>query len=195
MTERHIDPRDLLQLPTAITAASFALVVDGSTRLDTRRGKAEVFAGRAGDVLDGIVARKLDMSSDAGAIADAACDKLGMLAIGISAWQRDIVPKPILAAMAAKHAVNSAATLYNGLRDEQRRSIRPPKSGKLGMVADNISIGAFIIAGELEQGSRGKRIALALGYTAAAAGLAFGAVAAHHYLRGEFDVETTVANE
>lgn len=187
MKQRDIRTKDLLQLPTAITAGSFALVVDGSRRLDTRAGKAEVMVGRAGDVVDGIVARKLDMSSDAGAIMDATCDKLGMLAIAISSWHHSVVPKPILVAMAAKHTVNAAATLYNGLRDQDKAAIRPPVSGKFGMAADNIAIGAFLLANELPANSRGERIAQAMGYVSATVGLVFGAVAARHYLQGEFD--------
>ena len=89
--------------------------------------------------------------------------------------------------MAARHGVSAAATLYNGLRDEEKRAIRPPKSGKLGMAADTVAIGAFMVASELEPGSKNEHIARGLGYTAAVAGLVFGAIATRHYIRGEFD--------
>ncbi len=174
-------------MPTAITAGSFALVLDGSRKLDTTEGKLEVSIGRIGDVVDGFVARTLDQSSDAGAIADVTCDKLGMLAIGAGMWRHDIAPRPLLAMMATKHTVNAAATLYNGLTDEKRRSIRPPKSGKLSMAADNLSLGAFLLADELQPGTRSYEITRGIGYVAAAAGLALGAISTRHYLRGEFD--------
>ena len=184
---RSIHPRDLLQPPTAITAASFALVLDGSTKLDTPTGKAEVIAGRLGDIADGYVARRYNMTSDAGAIADVTCDKLGVLAIGIGMWRHDIAPKPLLAAMVAKHTLNAAATLYNGINDPERRAIRPPRSGKYSMAADNLSLGAFLIADELDTDSTAYNVARGIGYAAAAAGLAFGLVSTRHYIRGEFD--------
>ena len=189
---RQINAQDLLQAPTAITAASFAMVLDGSRKIDTPEGKAEAIIGRIGDIVDGYVARKFDMTSDAGAIADVTADKLGMLAIAIGAWRHDIVPKPILAAMAAKHVTNAAATLYNGLTDEKKRSIRPPKSGKYSMAADTVSLGAFMLADELEPHSPGYRIARRIGYTAFAAGMAFGTVSTRHYVKGEFDDADTL---
>lgn len=188
---REIHMSDLAKAPSIITGVSFGTVLAGARHLDTPGGKFAVLAGRAGDLVDGYVARKFDMSSDAGAIADVTADKLGMLAIGHSAWKRDIVPKPVLAAMGAKHLTNAVATTYNGLRDKQRRSIRPPKSGKLSMFADNISIGAFLIADELQPGTAEYRSARAVGYAAFAAGLAFGIDAAHHYISGEFDEDTS----
>lgn len=187
---REIRAKDLLKPPTAISVGALSLVVDGSRKLDTRAGKCEVAIGRLGDIADGFVARSLDMTSDAGAIADVTCDKLGMLAIGLGAWQKDIAPKPLLAAMGAKHVINAAATLYNGLADEKKRSIRPPKSGKYSMAADNISLGAFLLADELGPESRAYTAVRALGYTAAMAGFAYGAVATHHYVNNEFSEET-----
>ena len=193
MTERNIRPKDLLQPPTAITAASLALVLDGSRKLDTPAGKLEVVAGRMGDLVDGFVARKFDMSSDAGAIADVLADKIGMGAIGVSAWQRELVPKPVLVGMAIRHLTSASATLYNGLRDPARRAIRPPKSGKFGMAADTLSVASFMLAHELEEDTRARAIVEALGYTAAVAGLVFGAIATRHYIRGEFaDAEPNV---
>lgn len=185
--KRDIRAKDLLQVPTAITAVSFASVLAGARHIDTPQGKALVAAGRFGDVVDGFVARKLDMSSDAGAIADVVADKLGMLAISVGMWKHDIAPKSVLAGMAAKHALNAGATLYNGLRDENKRAIRPPISGKYGMAADNVSLLSFAVASELQPGTTGYRLARGLGWAAAAAGAAFGVVSARHYIKGEFD--------
>lgn len=188
--KRNVCAKDLLQLPTAITAVSFAAVLEGSRRIDTREGKALIAAGRLGDVVDGFVARKFNMSSDAGAIADVVADKLGMLAIGTGMWRHDIAPKPLLLAMAAKHTVNSGATLINGLGDHQKRAIRPPKSGKYSMAADNLSLLSFALADGLEAGSAGYRVARGLGWAAAGVGMAFGFVAMRHYLHNEFDEQS-----
>ncbi len=185
--KRDIRAKDLLQVPTAITALSFATVLKGVKHIETPEGKAMIAAGRFGDVVDGFVARKLDMSSDAGAIADVVADKLGMLAISVGMWRHDIAPKPVLIGMAAKHAINAGATLYNGLGDENKRAIRPPKSGKYGMAADNISLLSFAAASELQPGTTSYRVARGLGWAAAAAGAVFGVVSARHYIRGEFD--------
>jgi phosphatidylglycerophosphate synthase len=114
---RHINPHDFLKPPTAITAVSLAGVLTGAAHLDTRRGKFLAAVSRLGDLADGYVARRYDMSSDAGALADVVSDKLGMLAIGIGMWKHDIAPKPVLITMAAKHSLNAVATLYNGLGD------------------------------------------------------------------------------
>ena len=115
---RNLRAKDLLKPPTAITAASFAMVLHGSQHLDTKTGKAEVIIGRIGDVVDGMVARKFEMSTDAGALADVTADKLGMLAIALGTAKHDIVPKPILTAMAIKHITNATATIYNGLTEK-----------------------------------------------------------------------------
>lgn len=125
--------------------------------------------------------------SDAGAIVDVTLDKLGMALIAKSAWQKEIMPRPLIVAMTGKHLANAAATLVNGLDDKKKRAIRPPKSGKLSMAADNASLFAFSVANLLEQDGGGRKIARGLGYTAALAGMGFGFVATRHYLKNEFD--------
>ncbi len=188
--ERDIRARDLLQPPTYITIGSFLLTLNGSRKLDTPLGKLEVIIGRSGDAVDGVVARAFDMSSDAGAIADTVCDKLGMAAIALNSWRHNIVPKPVLAAMTVRHVASAAATLYNGLRDQDKQAIRPPKSGKLGMAADTAAIAAFMVADELKKrDANGERLVTTIGYVAAATGLIFGGVAVSHYMRGEFAID------
>lgn len=188
MRQRSVHPRDLLQLPTAITAGSLGLVCDGSNHIDTTRGKVEVAVGRFGDVVDGYVARKYDMVSDAGAIADAASDKLGMAVIGRALWKHDIAPKPVLLGMAARNLMNAGATLYNGLHDPEKHAIRPPKDGKYAMAADNISLGAFMVADALKERPTAHKIARGIGYTAAVVGTIVGLKATKRYLHGEFDM-------
>lgn len=55
---RRIEFQDLTLPPTAVTAASLAVTIDGARRLDTRAGKLQAIGGRLGDVVDGFVARK-----------------------------------------------------------------------------------------------------------------------------------------
>ncbi|NCU38059.1 CDP-alcohol phosphatidyltransferase family protein [Candidatus Saccharibacteria bacterium] len=185
---REIRPKDLLKLPSLITAVSLGAVCLGAEHIDTPTGKAIAAIGRAGDLVDGYIARKFDMTSDAGAIADVTADKLGMLRLGAAMWQHDITPKPVLATMALRHAISAGATLYNGISDEQKRSIRPPRVGKISMGADSLSFCAFGVADELQKGSSAHKIAYGLGWTAAIIGAGTGAVALKHYWRGEFNV-------
>lgn len=187
MKTRSIHPADLLQVPTAISIASLELVREGCRDIDTPSGKVKIALGRTGDLLDGYVARRFNMSSDAGAIADATCDKVGMAMVGAAAWQHNIVPKSIIATMVARNIFNTGMTFHNGLNDPDKRAIRPPKSGKYAMAADNLAFGAFMLADELEQGSTSYRVARGVGYAAAAAGLAFGVIAAKHYAQSDFD--------
>lgn len=188
MRTRSVHLHDLLQAPTAISVGSLELVREGSRDIDTTAGKIKIVLGRVGDLADGYVARRFDMSSDAGAIVDATCDKVGMAMIGAAAWEHAIVPKPVIATILARNVFNSAITLYNGLNDPCKRSIRPPKSGKYAMAADNIAFGAFMLADELEQGSANYRVARNVGYVATVAGLTFGLVAAKHYVQNDFDI-------
>ncbi len=191
MGERSVKPRDLLQAPTGITLGSFALVCHGAKNITSRTGKIEIAAGRMGDVVDGYVARRFNMSSDAGAIADVTCDKVGMAIIGASLLKNDIAPKPVLAAIAARNIVNAGATLYHGFADDDHRAIRPPKSGKYAMAAENMSLGAFMLADELKEGSCSKKIVRGIGYAAATAGIIFGIHATKGYIEGNFDEATS----
>ena len=185
--KREVRFKDLFNAPTAITAASLIGVLEGAEHIDTRRGKILIALGRVGDVVDGYMARLLGQSSDAGAIVDVVADKAGMWAIGKAMWQHDTAPKPVLAGMAIKHSISAAATLYHGLGDSEERAIRPPKSGKLSMAADNISLISFALADELNPDSHGYRVARGLGWVAAAGGLILGADSINRYIHNEFD--------
>ncbi len=162
--------------------------MDGSRQLDTTKGKLEVAIGRFGDVVDGFAARKLHQSSDAGAIADAASDKAGMAMILGGMWHHDIAPKPILASMAVRHAINAGATLYHGFHDDDKRAMRPPKTGKYAMAADNVALLAFAAADECDKNSKEYRAMRKVGWIAAGAGLLLGIPTAIGYIRGNFDV-------
>ncbi len=186
---RNVDGKDLLNIPTVVTVSSFGLVLKSAQKIDTTEGKIGVVIGRLGDVVDGYLARKLDMTSDAGAIADATADKLGLVAIGKSLWDKEIVPKPILATLAVKHSINALATIYNGLNDEDKRSIRPPKSGKISMALDNLSLFSFMLADEFEDCPKTHKIASNLGYIAFSASIVFGIDATSRYLKSDFDEE------
>lgn len=183
--ERDLHARDLAKLPTLITAGSLALVLNGCRSIDTVKGVNQIVAGRTGDLLDGLVARVLDQSSDAGAIADTVADKAGMLAIAESAWRNEAIPKPILATIMGRQGLNAALTVAAGYR-YPKSSFRPTKSGKIGMAADNVAFIGYLYANALErehpelnlhQGARH------LGQAAFAASSAFGTAATGSYIR------------
>lgn len=189
MRERSIQFRDLFRAPTAITFGSLALLCHSCQRIDTVEGKIGVVAGKLGDVLDGYIARRFNMSSDAGALADAASDKIGMAVILAALWEHDIAPKPILAGMAVRNTVNTVATTYHGFNDPDKRAHQPPKSGKYAMAFDTLSIAAFMLADELQEGTPAYRRARTVGYGAATAGFVLGCDAARRYITNDFDVK------
>lgn len=50
----------------------------------------------------------------------------------------------------------------------------------------------FLLADEMTPDSRAYHTTRALGYTATATGLIYGAIAAHRYIKGEFDTDSTL---
>lgn len=187
MSKRSVRARDLLKAPTAITATSLASVVCGAHHIETTEGKCAVVMGRLGDLVDGYVARKFNLSSDAGAIADASSDKLGMAAICAALWQKDIAPKPVIANIVIRNTLNSCATVYHGTTDTDHNSIRPPKSGKYAMAADNLAFISYMAADAFRERPETKKILRRIGHTAAFTGLIVGSYATTRYIKGDFD--------
>ena len=109
--ERHLAVRDLFQVPTAISMAGLAMVLKGSRTITTLGGVNRITAGRALDLVDGVVARTCNQESDAGALADTVCDKLGMLAITHSALRAEALPKALPLAIFANNAASAALTI------------------------------------------------------------------------------------
>ena len=189
---KDIRARDLFQLPTAISAAGLGLVTYGAQHIDTKAGKVAIGAGRAFDLIDGVVARRTHTESNAGAIADATCDKAGMGIIALALWQQagstedtPIVKHPLIAAITAKNLVNAGATLYHDLNTSDSTT-RPTRSGKLSMFCDNVAVAASLVTHEAIPGSRMHKVSRGIGYVAEAAGAVFGAHAMYSYTHGRF---------
>ena len=192
--KRKYNMRDIPTVPNAISAAGLGLVVAGAKKFDTATkendkagqiiGALMILGGRTGDLADGLAARRLRQESDFGAGFDAFCDKFGMAVIGIIAGKLYVVPKSVLATIAAKNAVNAGATVYHGLTNDE--AFRTPKSGKLSMAADNIAIAAYFLKSLAPEGSKLERCAGVAALGSVAAGAVLGVAAAKDYLTGHY---------
>lgn len=190
--EYHI--RDIPTVPNAISAAGLGLVVAGAKKFDTATkendkagqiiGALMILGGRTCDLADGLAARGLGQENDLGAGFDAFCDKFGMVVIGIIAGKLYIVPKSVLATIAAKNAINAGATVYHGLTNDE--AFRTPKSGKLSMAADNVAIAAYFLKSLAPEGSKLERCAGVAALGSFAVGTVLGVAAAKDYLTGHY---------
>ena len=143
--------RDLMLPPTLVTAAGLALVLDGCRDIDTMSGVNKIVAGRVGgDLLDGGLARLLNMTTDAGAFADTAADKLGMLAIASAAWRKEAIPKHVISTVIAKHTISVGLTAAMAIRHPDA-SFRPSRTGKYAMAADNVAFIGLLYGNALER--------------------------------------------
>ena len=147
--ERSLEYRDLFQLPTAISAGGLGLVAKGCRSIDTVRGVNYIAAGRGLDLVDGAIARALEQESDAGALADATLDKLGMTLIAASALRHNAVPAYALGSMFASNLTSTGLTIAASLR-HPHNSYRPTKAGKHSMAAFNVGILSFLYANALQ---------------------------------------------
>ena len=149
--QKYFRAQDLLLPPTLVTAAGLALVVDGCRTIDTVNGVNKIVAGRVGgDLLDGGLARLLDMTTDEGAFADTAADKLGMLAIAGAAWHKNAIPKQVISSVIAKHTISVGLTAAMAVRHPEA-SFRPSRTGKYAMASDNIAFMGFLYGNALER--------------------------------------------
>lgn len=190
--EKDLQAKDLLKVPTLITLGSFGLVLNGCRHIETINGVNQIVVGRTGDLLDGLVARLLDQSSDAGALADTAADKFGMLAIAAAAWRKDAIPRPVLATVIGKQGLTAGLTAITAARHPDA-SFRPTKTGKYAMAADNAAFIGFAYANaikndrpELVDLQQGAQI---LGRTAFALGSALSVPTTYEYARRAFDTQ------
>ena len=150
LQEKIIDYKDLLMTPTLVTTASLALVLNGCRTIETVNGVNQIVAGRTGDLLDGFLARMLDQSSDIGAFADTAADKIGMAAIIGSAWHKKAMPRPVLATIGAKQIINPSLAIAYAHR-HPTATFRPVKTGKLAMGADTLAAAGYLYANAFER--------------------------------------------
>lgn len=148
------DDRKLLEqfltIPNIVSTVSAASVWDGAEKMGTIEGLAKITGGRAGDLLDGFLARSLNQSSQLGASIDAAFDKIGVAKITYEAWKRRAVPREQLAVLSTTQLLNFGVT---ALAAWKRPNVkwRPELSGKIGMALNNISIISHIAGYTAEQ--------------------------------------------
>ena len=176
--ERHLAVRDLFQVPTAISMAGLAMVLKGSGAITTLGGVNRITAGRALDLVDGVVART-------GALADTVCDKLGMLAITHSALKAEALPKALPLAIFANNAASAALTTAAGIR-HPHESYRPTKTGKYGMALSNIGVLGHLYASAMERRAphgNHHRTLRAISTGVAAVGIALSAASNIEYAR------------
>lgn len=147
--ERSLEYRDLFQLPTAISATGLALVAQGCRAITTLEGVNRIAAGRGLDLVDGIAARALNQESDAGALADATCDKVGMALIAASALRHNAVPRHVIGSMFASNLTSTGLSAAAAIR-HPKESYRPTKTGKHCMAAFNLGIISHLYANALE---------------------------------------------
>ena len=186
--------RDIPTVPNAISATGLGLVAAGAQKFDTATkendkagqiiGALMILGGRACDLADGPVARFFGQESDFGAGFDAFCDKFGMAVIGVIAGKLYVVPKSVLATIAAKNAVNAGATVYHGLTNDE--AFRTPKSGKLSMAADNVTVAAYFLKALAPEGSKLEHYAHVAELGSFATGAILGGVAAERYVAGNY---------
>lgn len=147
--ERNVRAKDLLAGASYITAASAGLAIYGAAHIDTLKGVAALLAARIGDIGDGWWARHFNQESDAGAIFDTAVDKGTIALVAVNAWQKEAIPRPVIAIIGAKSiaSVGLTAMMAHNHPDE---SFRPTKAGKLSMVADSVAFIAYATAEALK---------------------------------------------
>lgn len=192
--KREYHMRDIPTVPNAISATGLGLVAAGAQKFDTATkendkagqiiGALMILGGRICDLTDGPTARLLGQESDVGAGADAGCDKAAMAIIIALLVKHNIMPKPVLATIATKNAVNAGATVYHGLTNDE--AFRTPKSGKFSMAADNIAIAAYFLKSLAPEGSKLERCAGVAALGSVAVGTVLGIAAAKDYLTGHY---------
>ena len=100
----------------------------------------------ATDALDGYYARKLDLISDFGRIADPAADKViicgSFVFLSAVAWGRDIVPPWIVVTIIAREFI---VTALRGFMETKGHAFGAEMSGKLKMIVQCIAIPAVLM--------------------------------------------------
>jgi phosphatidylglycerophosphate synthase len=134
---------EIITVPNGISSLGATYVAKGLHEgLDSPEGAWHVFVGRMLDLVDGQAARALNQSSEFGARFDASLDKLGILAIVAHEINKDILPKPIAAAVITQNAVNTGLT-FAAHSKHPKNKLRPTREGKRGMFFQNLSLGLF----------------------------------------------------
>ncbi|MET0980054.1 MAG: CDP-alcohol phosphatidyltransferase family protein [Candidatus Saccharimonadales bacterium] len=187
--ERNVRAEDLLTAASAVTTANLGLSTYGATHLDTLKGFVAFTLARVGDKADGWLARKMNQESDAGAIYDTVVDKVGIGLAAIHCWQKEIIPRPAIAAIGARSlaSVVLTAAMAHNHPDE---SFRPTTAGKIAMGAESVTFMAYAGAKLLENTRpeliTQQKIVRGIGHAAIATTVATGAVALAQYAKRAF---------
>lgn len=133
--------REIATVPNVMSTAGAVYVARGLHEgLDTPEGAWHVFVGRMLDIGDGIAARFLHQSSDFGALLDASLDKGGVVGIVAEEVSKDILPKPLAAAIIGQNAANVALTKM-AQENHPEAELRPTRNGKRAMFYQNFTMG------------------------------------------------------
>jgi len=157
INEINFHPKDLMKLPTLLTATGMFLAYRGAKNITTVEGTRDIRNARMLDIADGIAARALNMESDAGAVADVTADKLEQLLIAIEAWKQDALPKSVISYLFLKNLAHTALTIGASF-SHPGESFRTPKANKYAMLLENLGAGLLLEANayEIEQPESGK---------------------------------------
>lgn len=187
--ERNVRAQDLLTAASAVTTANLGLATYGATHIDTIKGVVALFFARIGDKGDGWLARKMNQESDAGAIYDTVVDKFGIGLTSIYAWKKEVIPRPVLALIAAKSLASVALTAIMA-HNHPNESFRPTTAGKIAMGAESATLLAYAGAKALEKEKPGlipqRKIAQGIGHAALATTIVTGGVALAQYTKRAF---------
>ena len=164
--------KDLITIPNAMTTYGGFLTYSGAENADTAEGFVKVAIGRAIDVADGFVARTTGQESDFGAALDAGTDKLVTAKYLSELWQKDLAPKPAIAAITAANLANAALTADTLSKNSDDR-IRPAKTGKLALFTESVSLFAYNAGAIAEKNGHEKaaKTLKTIGHTALAASI------------------------
>lgn len=137
---------DVVTPANAMSAAGFALAVTGASRMDTLEGTLTMGAGRVLDILDGKVARATGTASALGEMVDATFDKAAVAIMCYQGVKKEILPKTVVASIAAQNTANAVMTLVDRRQHPDDPHIHPSIDGKHTMFAQNASIGLFCLS-------------------------------------------------
>ncbi len=143
---------DLATLPNIMSLAGVALVRSGAKDITEKSGILKIGLGRLVDVADGYVARKINQSSDLGALVDAGLDKLGMLYILKEAFKQKALPRWLFISVASNQMASALLAIVEQA-SEINTEKRPSKWGKLSMALEMASIASILYLNTTDQKS------------------------------------------
>lgn len=174
---------DIVTPANAVDAVAFAGSIYGISHIDEWKGIGVAAASYGADIVDGKIARATGTESDLGEFIDAGGDKIKLALASLKAWQNNLAPKPLLAAIAIQNATNVLITGVDRNENDQP-VIHPSKLGKRAMFFQQSGIGIHIIGARLERdGSSLARPTKLAGNILGAAGVVLGVVASAGYAR------------